>query len=82
MNRAATRAPRTLGWGVAILLAALVGLAFAEQPVPPFAAFVTDLTGTLNPSQREALERELLANPDPMSPMSTAHSGKMSLTTR
>lgn len=56
-----TRAPRTLGWGVAILLAALVGLAFAEQPVPPFAAFVTDLTGTLNPNQREALERELLA---------------------
>lgn len=61
MNRDATRAPRTLGWGVAILLAAFVGLAFAEQPVPPFAAFVTDLTGTLNPSQREALERELLA---------------------
>jgi uncharacterized protein len=56
-----TRAPRTLGWGVAILLAALVGLAFAEQPVPPFAAFVTDLTGTVNPLQREALERELLA---------------------
>jgi uncharacterized protein len=61
VNRAATRAPRTLGRGVAILLAALVGLAFAEQPVPPFAAFVTDLTGALNPLQREALERELLA---------------------
>lgn len=55
------RARRTPGWGVAILLAVLVGFAFAEQPIPPFAAFVTDLTGTLNPSQREALERELLA---------------------
>jgi uncharacterized protein len=61
MNRAVTRAPRTLGWGLAILLTALAGLVCAQLPVPPFSAFVTDLTGTLDPPQREALERELLA---------------------
>jgi uncharacterized protein len=55
-----TRALRSLG-AVLILSAALVGLAWAEQPIPPFAAFVTDLTDTLSPSQRDTLEGNLSA---------------------
>ena len=38
-----------------------VSLASAEVAVPPLAARVTDLTGTLSPSQRDTLERELQA---------------------
>ena len=38
-----------------------VSLACAEVAVPPLAARVTDLTGTLAPSQRDTLERELQA---------------------
>ncbi|MFZ5877270.1 MAG: TPM domain-containing protein [Nitrospirota bacterium] len=44
-----------------IVLAALVGVACAEQSVPPFTAFVIDLTNTVNSSQRDALERDLAA---------------------
>ena len=38
-----------------------VSLACAEVTVPPLNARVTDLTGTLSPSQRDTLERELQA---------------------
>ena len=38
-----------------------VSLVCAEVAVPPLAARVTDLTGTLSPSQRDTLERELQA---------------------
>lgn len=34
---------------------------YAEMAVPPLTARVTDLTGTLSPSQRDTLERELQA---------------------
>lgn len=61
MSRAVTRAARTLGWGVAILFAVLGGVVFAQLPVPSFSAFVTDLTDTLTPDQRDALERTLRA---------------------
>jgi uncharacterized protein len=56
-----TRFGRTLGWVPVLLLTALVGPTPAQQPVPPFAAFVTDLTNTLNADQRNAVERELRA---------------------
>jgi uncharacterized protein len=38
-----------------------VNFACAEVAVPPLTARVTDLTGTLSPSQRDALEQELRA---------------------
>jgi uncharacterized protein len=38
-----------------------VGLARADLAVPPLQARVTDLTGTLTPAQRDALENELRA---------------------
>jgi uncharacterized protein len=44
-----------------LALAVLVGLAVAQQPVPPFTALLTDLTDTLAPDQRESLETELRA---------------------
>ncbi|MEW6681573.1 MAG: YgcG family protein [Nitrospirota bacterium] len=44
-----------------MLFAALGAVAFAQLPVPPFSAFVTDLTDTLTPDQRDALERALRA---------------------
>jgi uncharacterized protein len=56
-----TPAPRRLGWGLAIVLAALSGPATAEQPIPPFSSFTIDLTNTLSASQREAVEQELRA---------------------
>ncbi len=46
-------------WVVGLLCAA--SLAHAEIPVPPLSARVTDLTGTLNASQRESLEQTLAA---------------------
>ena len=61
MTRAAERDPRTPRWGWALLLVAVAGLAYAEQAVPAFTAFVTDLTGTLTTDQRGRLERELRA---------------------
>jgi uncharacterized protein len=60
VNPVTTRAPRVLG-GTLLVLAALVGVTRADQPIPPFTAFVTDLTGTLNPAQRDTLERDLSA---------------------
>jgi uncharacterized protein len=56
-----TPAPRRLGWGLAIVLAALSGPAPAEQPIPPFSSFTIDLTSTLSASQRDAVEQELRA---------------------
>ncbi len=56
-----TPAPRTLALAAVLVLAILVGLAVAQQPVPPFTAFLTDLTDTLEPDQRETLETELRA---------------------
>ncbi|MDO8706137.1 MAG: YgcG family protein [Sulfuricaulis sp.] len=44
-----------------VLCVFAVSLACAEVAVPPLAARVTDLTGTLAPSQRDTLERELQA---------------------
>lgn len=43
---------------VALLIVAAPG-AFAQQPVPPLQARVTDLTGTLSAAQRQALEASL-----------------------
>ncbi len=57
-----TPAPRALALiAVLLLTAALGGVAAAQQPIPPFTAFVTDLTGTLPPEQRATLEQELRA---------------------
>lgn len=39
----------------------LLSPGWAEQPVPPFTAFVTDLTNTLSPDQRATLEQDLSA---------------------
>lgn len=51
-----------LARGLFLLLFFLAGSAVhAEVAVPPLAARVTDLTGTLSPSQRGALEQELRA---------------------
>ena len=44
-----------------VLCVFAVSLACAEVAVPPLAARITDLTGTLSASQRETLERELQA---------------------
>jgi uncharacterized protein len=60
LNRLTARARRVAG-GALLVLATLVGVPWAEQPIPPFTAFVTDLTNTLNPAQRDALERNLSA---------------------
>ncbi|HET8759424.1 MAG TPA: YgcG family protein [Nitrospiria bacterium] len=49
-----------MSWAL-VLSAALVGLAWAEQPIPPFTAFITDLTNTLSPGQRTTLEQDLSA---------------------
>jgi uncharacterized protein len=46
---------------VALLLALAAFVAFAQQPVPPRAARVTDLTGTLRPDAVVALDRKLAA---------------------
>lgn len=45
-----------------ILFLTLTGVNFvnAETPVPAFSAHVTDLTGTLTPSQKQSLEQQLL----------------------
>jgi uncharacterized protein len=47
--------------GTALVIALLAQATFAEtlQPIPPLAARVTDLTGTLSPAQRSALEEKL-----------------------
>jgi len=47
-----------IGLAVALLYAAAVA---AEVPVPPLESRVTDLTATLSPDQRSALERKLAA---------------------
>lgn len=44
-----------------LLTAALGGVAVAQQAIPPFTAFVTDLTDTLAHEQRTTLEQELRA---------------------
>jgi uncharacterized protein len=51
---------KVLARGLFLLVFFLAGSAVqAEVAVPPLTARVTDLTGTLSPSQRDALEREL-----------------------
>ncbi|MEW6330748.1 MAG: YgcG family protein [Pseudomonadota bacterium] len=57
------RAPmKLLARGLFLLMFFLAGSAVhAEVAVPPLAARVTDLTNTLSPSQRDALEQELRA---------------------
>ena len=53
---------RVFARALCLLALLLAGLAIhADVAVPPLAARVTDLTGTLQPSQRETLERELEA---------------------
>jgi uncharacterized protein len=44
-----------------LLASLLIASARAEVEVPPLKARVTDLTGTLNPQQRDALEQKLAA---------------------
>lgn len=55
--------PRQWGWAVSLLwgLALLYGLAWAQQPIPPLTARVTDLTATLSAAERQALEQKLAA---------------------
>jgi uncharacterized protein len=43
-------------WTAALALALLAGGAFADVAVPPLKSRVTDLTGTLDAGQRQALE--------------------------
>jgi uncharacterized protein len=50
-----------LGWLASWLLGGSLALAQPLQPVPPLQARVTDLTGTLNPQQRQQLEAQLAA---------------------
>ena len=53
-----------MGWAVNLLCALALLLASparAEQPIPTIEARVTDLTATLTPPQRDALERRLAA---------------------
>jgi uncharacterized protein len=45
----------------AAALLLFIGIALAQAPVPPLTARVTDLTGTLTPQQRAALEERLAA---------------------
>jgi len=53
---------KVLARGLFLLVFFLAGSAVhAEVAVPPLTARVTDLTGTLSPSQRDALEQELRA---------------------
>lgn len=53
---------KVLARGLFLLVFFLAGsVIHAEVTVPPLTARVTDLTGTLTPSQREALEQELRA---------------------
>jgi uncharacterized protein len=44
-----------------LLLGIICGWAAADVAVPPLQNYVTDLTGTLNPNQRESLEQTLRA---------------------
>lgn len=46
-------------WLIACVLLLAFGFASAEVPVPPLQKRVTDLTGTLTPSQQSKLEQEL-----------------------
>jgi uncharacterized protein len=46
---------------LSFLACLLIGSAHAEVAIPPLASRVTDLTGTLNPQQRDALEQKLAA---------------------
>lgn len=58
----ASSAVRGAGWLQAWVMAWLLALAWpalAQQAVPPLTARVTDLTGTLTPAQRQALETKL-----------------------
>jgi len=48
-------------WVVFLLFMLVGGAALAQQPVPPLTARVTDLTQTLSPDQRQALEAKLAA---------------------
>ena len=51
---------RRVGWWLALLWLMLLGPgALADVSVPPLAARITDLTGTLSPNQRATLEQEL-----------------------
>ncbi|HSD97690.1 MAG TPA: YgcG family protein [Sulfuricaulis sp.] len=53
---------KVLARGLCLLALFLTSLAVhAEVAVPPLKARITDLTGTLSPSQRDTLERELQA---------------------
>ncbi len=56
----ARRVPLAFGWAAALWLGA-AGLAWAQQPIPSFSAFVTDLTNTLTPQQHRSIEQELRA---------------------
>ena len=57
MSRRLSRLP---GWLLSLLLFAC-SLAVAEQPIPPLAAHVTDLTGTLAGDQEATLDAKLAA---------------------
>lgn len=52
---------KTLGARVLLLALLLTGLAHAEVAVPPLTARVTDLTGTLDAQQTQALDAKLAA---------------------
>ncbi|MCB1933020.1 MAG: YgcG family protein, partial [Candidatus Accumulibacter sp.] len=54
------RLSRLPGWLLSLLLFAC-SLAVAEQPIPPLAAHVTDLTGTLAGDQEATLDAKLAA---------------------
>ena len=61
---ASTRSPAGRRWFfllVLILAPLLLASAGAEVAIPPLTARVTDLTNTLNPQQRDALEQKLAA---------------------
>ena len=52
---------RRVAFAVALLVVALLACAADLQPVPPFGARVTDLTGTLDAQQKQTLNDELEA---------------------
>jgi uncharacterized protein len=51
--------PRAVAWCLALCVALLATVAFADVAVPTLHAHVTDLTGTLTPTQVQALELRL-----------------------
>ncbi len=48
-------------WCIGLLALLIAILGFSDQAIPALNARVTDLTATLNPAQRQALERKLAA---------------------